>query len=76
MLGGARLPRVRRAGQLFGTLDDHNRFKIGEAAVAHSVAPPHGALPTMDGFVADYISTFTGEIGQSLADVRRIRRRR
>ena len=50
--------------QLFNTLDDHNRFKIGEAATAPWNAPPPGATPTMDGFVTDYISTFTGEIGR------------
>jgi phospholipase C len=27
-------------------------------------APPAGTTPTMDGFVTDYISTFTGEIGR------------
>ena len=27
-------------------------------------APPPGATPTMDGFVTDYISTFTGEMGR------------
>ena len=27
-------------------------------------APPPGAVPAMDGFVADYISTFTGEVGR------------
>ena len=50
--------------QLYNTLDDHNRFKIGEAATAPWNAPPPGATPTMDGFVTDYISTFTGEIGR------------
>ena len=50
--------------QLFNTIDDHNRFKIGEAASAPWNAPPPGATPTMDGFVTDYISTFTGEIGR------------
>jgi len=50
--------------QLYGVLDDHNRFKIGDAAVAPWNAPPPGAVPTMDGFVTDYISTFTGEIGR------------
>ena len=50
--------------QLFNTLDEHNRFKIGEAATAPWNAPPAGATPTMDGFVTDYISTFTGEIGR------------
>src|SRR5246127_5287991 len=44
--------------QLYGVLDDHNRFMIGEAVTAP------GAAPTMDGFVADYISTFTGETGR------------
>jgi phospholipase C len=50
--------------QLYGVLDDHNRFKIGEAVTAPWNAPPPGAAPTMDGFVADYISTFTGEMGR------------
>ena len=50
--------------QLFNTLDDHNRFKIGDAASAPWNAPPFGATPTMDGFVTDYISNFTGEIGR------------
>ena len=50
--------------QLFNILDDHNRFKIGEGAAAPWNAPPPGAAPTMDGFVTDYISTFTGEMGR------------
>lgn len=50
--------------QLYGVLDDHNRFKLGEAVTAPWNAPPPGAVPTMDGFVADYISTFTGETGR------------
>ena len=50
--------------QLFNTLDEHNRFKIGEGVTAPWNAPPPGATPTMDGFVADYISTFTGEVGR------------
>jgi len=50
--------------QLYNTLDEHNRFKIGEAVAAPWNAPPLGAVPTMDGFVTDYISTFTGEIGR------------
>jgi phospholipase C len=49
--------------QLFNTLDEHNRFAIGEAAAAPWNAPPEGATPTTDGFVTDYVSTFTGEIG-------------
>ncbi|MGH3269951.1 MAG: alkaline phosphatase family protein, partial [Trebonia sp.] len=50
--------------QLYGVLDDHNRFKIGEAVTAPWNAPPPGAVPAMDGVVADYISTFTGETGR------------
>ena len=50
--------------QLFNRIDDHNRCKIGDAVVEPWNAPPPGATPTMDGFVADYISTFTGEIGR------------
>jgi phospholipase C len=49
--------------QLFNILNDHNRFKIGEGAAPWN-APPPGAVPTMSGFVTDYISTFTGETGR------------
>ena len=50
--------------QLFNTLDEHNRFKIGEGASEPWNAPAPGATPTMSGFVTDYISTFTGEVGR------------
>ena len=50
--------------QLCNTLDEHNRFKIGEAVRAPWNVPPPGAEPSMDGFVTDYISTFTGEVGR------------
>jgi len=50
--------------QLFNVLDEHNRFKIGEEIGDPWNAPPPGATPTMDGFVADYISTFTSELGR------------
>ena len=50
--------------QLYNTLDDQNRFKIGAEVTAPWNAPPPGATPTMDGFVTDYISTFTGEVGR------------
>jgi hypothetical protein len=50
--------------QLFGVVDEQNRFKIGEQVGEPWNAPPAGATPTMDGFVMDYISTFTGEIGR------------
>jgi phospholipase C len=50
--------------QLFGVLHEHNRFKIGDEVTEPWNAPPAGATPTMDGFVADYISTFTAEMGR------------
>src|SRR5215475_1893771 len=50
--------------QLFNVLDEHNRFKLGEEVTAPWNAPPPGATPTMDGFVTDYISTFTSEMGR------------
>jgi phospholipase C len=49
---------------LFGVLDEHNRFKLGEEVTEPWNAPPAGATPTMDGFVADYVSTFTAEMGR------------
>jgi phospholipase C len=53
--------------QLYNTLDEHNRFKIGNAVTAPWNVPPPGTEPTMDGFVTDYISTFTGEMGRQPA---------
>ena len=50
--------------QLFNILDEDNRFKIGEAVSAPWNAPETGAVPTMDGFVTDYISTLTAEVGR------------
>jgi phospholipase C len=50
--------------QLYNSVDGHNRFKIGRSATKPWNSPPSGATPTMDGFVTDYISTFTGEIGR------------
>ena len=50
--------------QLFNVSDEKNRFKIQDAIGPPHNAPPPGATPTMDGFVTDYISNFTGEIGR------------
>ncbi len=50
--------------QLYNTLDEQNRGKIGDAATAPWNVPAPGSTPTMDGFVTDYISTFTGEVGR------------
>ena len=50
--------------QLFNVLDEHNRFKLGEEVTAPWNAPAPGAVPNMDGFVTDYISTFTAEMGR------------
>jgi phospholipase C len=48
--------------QLFNVLDEQNRFKSGEEVTEPWNAPPAGAAPSMDGFVTDYISTFTAEM--------------
>jgi phospholipase C len=50
--------------QLFNILDDANRFKVGDDIVAPFNAPAPGQRPTMDGFVTDFISTFTAEMGR------------
>jgi phospholipase C len=50
--------------QLFNILHENNRFKIGEAVSPPWNAPEPGAAPTMSGFVTDYISTFTAEMGR------------
>ena len=50
--------------QLFNVLDAQNRFKGAEEVTEPWNAPPTNATPTMDGFVSDYISTFTAEIGR------------
>jgi phospholipase C len=48
---------------LFGILDPKNRFKSLAQMVAPFNAPPNPhQRPTMDGFVMDYISTFTAEM--------------
>jgi phospholipase C len=43
---------------------DHNRFKVGEDITAPFNAPERGQTPTMDGYVTDYISCFTAEMGR------------
>ena len=48
--------------QLYNTLDEHNRFKIGEAVTAPWTRRRLGRRRRC--FVTDYISTFTGEIGR------------
>src|SRR5215467_11174852 len=50
--------------QLFNVLEEQNRLKTGEEVSAPWNAPGPGAAPTMDGFVTDYISTFTAEMGR------------
>ncbi|WRZ89646.1 hypothetical protein OHB54_11580 [Streptomyces sp. NBC_01007] len=50
--------------QLFNILDEHNRFKIRDEVTAPYNAPEPGRTPTMDGFVTDYISTLTAELGR------------
>ena len=50
--------------QLFNVLDDANRYKDASEMVSPYNAPPPGRAPTMDGFVTDYISFLTFELGR------------
>ena len=50
--------------QLFNVLDQANRFKDATEMVPPYNAPPKGQKPTMDGFVTDYISFLTVELGR------------
>ena len=50
--------------QLFNMLDEANRFKDATEMVAPYNAPADGQVPTMDGFVTDYISFLTVELGR------------
>ncbi len=50
--------------QLYNILSEANRFKLGEEISAPYNAPEPGQVPTMDGFVTDYISTLTAELGR------------
>jgi phospholipase C len=49
---------------LYNILSEENRFKLGEEVTAPWNAPEPGQTPTMDGYVTDYISTFTAEMGR------------
>src|SRR6185369_5355312 len=55
--------------QLFGVIDPQgNRGVLAEKMAAPYNAPAvPGRVPTMDGFVADYISAFTAEMGRQPA---------
>jgi phospholipase C len=57
---GEELPHVNT--QLFGTLDEENRFQL--QAEKSFNEPSDGQVPTMEGFVADYISVLTAELGR------------
>ncbi len=50
--------------QLFNILDEANRFKLGGDISAPYNAPAPGQVPTMDGYVTDFISCFTAEMGR------------
>ncbi len=50
--------------QLYNILNEQNRFKLAEEITAPYNAPEPGQTPTMDGFVTDYISTLTAELGR------------
>jgi phospholipase C len=49
---------------IYGVSAPDNRFVALSKMVAPFNAPPAGQTPSMDGFVADYISTFTSEMGR------------
>ncbi len=50
--------------QLFNILNDANRLKDATEMVPPYNAPTDGQKPTMDGFVTDYISFLTVELGR------------
>jgi phospholipase C len=50
--------------QMFNVLDEANHFKDATQMLAPFNAPSEGQEPTMDGFVTDYISFFTFEMGR------------
>jgi phospholipase C len=50
--------------QLFNILDEVNRFRDATEMVSPFNAPIPGQRPTMDGFVTDYISFYTRELGR------------
>src|SRR5579872_7467221 len=50
--------------QLFNVLDEANRFKDATEMVPPFNAPSGVQSPTMDGFVTDYISFLTVELGR------------
>ena len=50
--------------QLFNIQNEQNRFKLGAEISAPYNAPEPGQVPTMDGYVTDYISTLTAELGR------------
>src|SRR3984885_16116317 len=50
--------------QLFNIQNEQNRFKLGAEISAPYNAPEPGQVPTMDGFVTDYISTLAAELGR------------
>jgi phospholipase C len=61
---GEEFPHINT--QLFGIIDPpSNRGVLSEKMTAPFNAPPDStATPTMDGFVTDYISAFTAEMGR------------
>ena len=57
---GEEFPHVNT--QLFGIIDEENRFKL--PADTSFNYPRDGQAPTMEGFLADYISVLTDELGR------------
>jgi len=53
--------------QLFGLIDPPGNRGVaaGRMAAPYNAPPSPGQRPTMDGFVADYVSAFTAEMGRA-----------
>jgi len=48
--------------QMFNTIDEQNKFKMGKNIVAPwNVPKSANAIPNMEGFITDYISNFTAD---------------
>jgi len=50
--------------QLYNILNEQNRFKLADEMTEPYNAPAPGQMPTMDGFVTDYVSALTAELGR------------
>jgi phospholipase C len=61
---GPRVQSQHTNTQLYNILNEQNRCKLAGDMIAPYNAPAPAQAPTMDGFVTDYISTLTVELGR------------